>query len=211
MLFLPKPLRIARILWHMIPFLRCRLKCLFDHRIKVELLDALSSPSAEEPSVPPDLLCSCWRSASFWKNGPEKNWLKSCPLYVPECRSDRQRIQDSEVLVLISQILRNIAIVRTGGVIPVEGTVLEAKVTVNQSSLTSGSLPVPKHFGSTVYVGTVVIEGKYVLEVEQASGKSQYDQIIHMIERSLQLKFTAESSVVTLTDILGRIPLPGAF
>ena len=41
-LFLPSPLRIARILWHMIPFVRRGLRCLLRRRIKVELLDALS-------------------------------------------------------------------------------------------------------------------------------------------------------------------------
>ena len=41
-LFLPSPLRIARIVWHMIPFVRRGLHCLLRRRIKVELLDALS-------------------------------------------------------------------------------------------------------------------------------------------------------------------------
>ena len=41
-LFLPSPLRIARILWHMIPFVRRGLHCLLRRRVKVELLDALS-------------------------------------------------------------------------------------------------------------------------------------------------------------------------
>ena len=41
-LFLPSPLRIARILWHMIPFVRRGLRCLLQRRIKVDLLDALS-------------------------------------------------------------------------------------------------------------------------------------------------------------------------
>ena len=41
-LFLPPPLRIARILWHMIPFIGRGLRCLLHRTIKVELLDALS-------------------------------------------------------------------------------------------------------------------------------------------------------------------------
>lgn len=41
-LFLPSPLRIARILWHMIPFVRRGLHCLLRRRVQVELLDALS-------------------------------------------------------------------------------------------------------------------------------------------------------------------------
>ena len=41
-LFLPSPLRIARTLWHMIPFVRQGLGCLRHRHMKVELLDALS-------------------------------------------------------------------------------------------------------------------------------------------------------------------------
>ena len=41
-LFLPPPLRLARILWHMVPFVRRGMGCLLRRRVKVELLDALS-------------------------------------------------------------------------------------------------------------------------------------------------------------------------
>ena len=41
-LFFPTPLRVARVVWHMIPFLHKGLRCLGRRRIKVELLDALS-------------------------------------------------------------------------------------------------------------------------------------------------------------------------
>ena len=42
MLFLPPPVRIARVIWRMIPFVRRGLRCLLRGRIQVELLDALS-------------------------------------------------------------------------------------------------------------------------------------------------------------------------
>src|SRR5699024_11697794 len=41
-LFLPAPLRIARVVWHMVPFLHKGIRCLGRRKIKVELLDALS-------------------------------------------------------------------------------------------------------------------------------------------------------------------------
>ena len=42
-LFLPTPLRIARVVWHMIPFLHRGLRCLGHRQIKVEMLDALAA------------------------------------------------------------------------------------------------------------------------------------------------------------------------
>src|SRR5699024_12214752 len=50
-------------------------------------------------------------------------------------------------------------VVRAGGIIPVDGLVLEGEVTVNQASLTGESIPVPNRPGGAVYAGTVVEEG----------------------------------------------------
>ena len=92
--------------------------------------------------------------------------------------------------------------VRAGGIIPMDGLVLEGEVTVNQASLTGESLPVAKRPGGAVYAGTVVEEGECVLEVKQASGQSRYDQIVHMIEQSEQMKSEAESKAASLADKL---------
>ena len=69
-LFLPAPLRIARILWHMIPFLHRGLRCLGHRQIKVETLDALSAAGT---SVLPALSCFCWRSVNCWRIGLGRN------------------------------------------------------------------------------------------------------------------------------------------
>ena len=93
-------------------------------------------------------------------------------------------------------------VVRAGGIIPVDGLVLEGEVTVNQASLTGESVPVAKRPGGAVYAGTVVEEGECVPTVKQASGQSRYDQIVHMIEQSEQMKSNAESKAADLADKL---------
>ena len=113
------------------------------------------------------------------------------------------RTAQGEVLVPVSQVQPGDAVVvRAGGIIPVDGLVLEGEVTVNQASLTGESIPVPKRPGGAVYAGTVVEEGECVLEVKQASGQSRYDQIVHMIEQSEQMKSEAESRAANLADKL---------
>lgn len=58
------------------------------------------------------------------------------------------RTAQGEVLVPVSQIQPGDAVVvRAGGIIPVDGLVLEGEVTVNQASLTGESIPVPKRPG----------------------------------------------------------------
>ena len=205
-LFLPSPLRIARILWHMIPFVRRGLRCLLRRRIKVELLDALSIS-----------ISACRRDfgtagmVMFLLEVGEllEEWTrKKSVADLARCMSlnvDRVwlRTAQGEVLVPVSQIQPGDAVVvRAGGIIPVDGLVLEGEVTVNQASLTGESIPVPKHPGGAVYAGTVVEEGECVLEVKQASGQSRYDQIVHMIEQSEQMKSEAESKAANLADKL---------
>ena len=205
-LFLPPPLRIARILWHMVPFVRRGLRCLLRRRIKVELLDALSIS-----------ISACRRDfgtagmVMFLLEVGEllEEWTrKKSVADLARCMSlnvDRVwlRTAQGEVLVPVSQIQPGDAVVvRAGGIIPVDGLVLEGEVTVNQASLTGESIPVPKRPGGAVYAGTVVEEGECVLEVKQASGQSRYDQIVHMIEQSEQMKSEAESKAANLADKL---------
>ena len=205
-LFLPSPLRIARILWHMIPFVRRGLHCLLRRRVKVELLDALSIS-----------ISACRRDfgtagmVMFLLEIGEllEEWTrKKSVADLARCMSlnvDRVwlRTAQGEVLVPVSQVQPGDAVVvRAGGIIPVDGLVLEGEVTVNQASLTGESIPVPKRPGGAVYAGTVVEEGECVLEVKQASGQSRYDQIVHMIEQSEQMKSEAESKAANLADKL---------
>src|SRR5699024_10627367 len=204
--FLPSPLRIARILWHMIPFVRRGLRCLLRRRIKVELLDALSIS-----------ISACRRDfgtagmVMFLLEVGEllEEWTrKKSVADLARCMSlnvDRVwlRTAQGEVLVPVSQIQPGDAVVvRAGGIVPVDGLVLEGEVTVNQASLTGESIPVPKRPGGAVYAGTVVEEGECVLEVKQAYGQSRYDQIVHMIEQSEQMKSEAESKAANLADKL---------
>ena len=205
-LFLPSPLRIARILWRMVPFVHRGLSCLLRGKLRVEVLDALSiSVSACRRDFGTAgavmFLLEIGELLEEWTRKKSVEDLARCM----SLNVDRVwlRTPQGEVLVPISQVTAGDAVVvRSGGVIPVDGLVLEGEVTVNQASLTGESVPVPKHSGSTVYAGTVVEEGECVVEVKQASGQSRYDQIVQMIERSEQLKSAAESKASTLADKL---------
>ena len=205
-LFLPSPLRIARVLWHMIPFVWRGLHCLLHRHIKVELLDALSiSISACRKDFGTAgmvmFLLEVGELLEEWTRKKSVADLAQCM----SLNVDRVwlRTSQGEVLVPVSQIQPGDAVVvRTGGIIPVDGLVLEGEVTVNQASLTGESVPVPKRPGGAVYAGTVVEEGECVLEVKQAAGQSRYARIVHMIEQSEQMKSAAEGKAANLADKL---------
>ena len=205
-LFLPSPLRIARILWHMIPFVRRGLHCLLRRRVKVELLDALSIS-----------ISACRRDFRNRRNG-------HVPLEIGELLEEWTRKKSVADLARcmslnVDRVWLRTAQGRSAGPCvpgPAGGrrsgprrrhhprgrSGAGGEVTVNQASLTGESIPVPKRPGGAVYAGTVVEEGECVLEVKQASGQSRYDQIVHMIEQSEQMKSEAESRAANLADKL---------
>ncbi len=205
-LFLPAPLRAARVVWHMVPFLRKGLRCLGRRKIKVELLDALSigiSVGRRDFGTAGMVmfLLEIGELLEDWtRKKSVADLAESLSLHV-----DRVWLKSSagEVLVPIGQVKPgDRVLVRAGGVIPLDGVVAEGEVTVNQASLTGESVPVAKRPGGAVYAGTVVEEGECVLEVRQASGQGRYDQIVEMIQRSEQMKSAAEAKASGLADKL---------
>ena len=205
-LFLPAPLRVARVIWHMVPFLRKGLRCLGGRKIKVELLDALSigiSVCRRDFGTAGTVmfLLEIGELLEDWtRKKSVADLAESLSLHV-----DRVwlKTEAGEVLTPIGQIQPgDRVVIRAGGVIPLDGVVAEGEITVNQASLTGESVPVAKRPGGAVYAGTVVEEGECVLEVKQASGQGRYDQIVEMIQRSEQMKSAAEAKASSLADRL---------
>jgi len=213
-LFLPAPLRIARVIWHMAPFLRKGLRCLGRRQIKVELLDALSigiSACRRDFGTAGTVmfLLEIGELLEDWtRKKSVADLAESLSLHV-----DRVWLKNGndEVLVSIGQVKPgDLVVVRAGGVIPLDGVVAEGEITVNQVSLTGESVPVAKRPGGALYAGTVVEEGECVLTVTQQSGKGRYDKIVAMIEESEQLKSTAENHAAHLADRLVPYTLAGS-
>ena len=205
-LFLPAPLRIARVVWHMVPFLRKGLRCLGGRKIKVELLDALSigiSVCRRDFGTAGTVmfLLEIGELLEDWtRKKSVADLAESLSLHV-----DRVWLKtpDGDVLTPIGQIKPgDRVVVRAGSIIPLDGVVAEGEVTVNQASLTGESVPVAKRPGGAVYAGTVVEEGECILDVKQASGQGRYDQIVEMIQRSEQMKSATEAKASNLADKL---------
>ena len=121
-----------------------------------------------------------------------------------------QQVDGTEVLTKVTDVKPGDRIViRTGGMIPLDGRVVEGEAMVNQSSLTGESMPVAKRPGSPVYGGTVAEEGECVVCVEKVSGSGRYDRVVRMIEESEKLKSTAEDKASRMADRLVPYTLGG--
>ena len=121
-----------------------------------------------------------------------------------------QQVDGTEVLTKVTAVKPGDRIViRTGGMIPLDGRVVGGEAMVNQSSLTGESMPVAKRPGSPVYAGTVAEEGECVVCVEKVSGSGRYDRVVRMIEESEKLKSTAEDKASRMADRLVPYTLGG--
>ena len=75
-------------------------------------------------------------------------------------------------------------IVRSGGRIPVDGTVISGRASVDQSALTGESVPVEKTVGDPVSAATVSKEGYLEFRAEQVGEDTTLAQVIRMVEQA---------------------------
>lgn len=110
---------------------------------------------------------------------------------------------DSERTVPVKALKKSDTIaVRTGSVIPVDGTVLRGEGLVNQASITGEPLAVEKRTGSSVFAGTIVQEGELFVEVRATGSQTKVQNILTMIDNSQQLKVSSQIRSERLADSL---------
>ena len=205
-LFLPAPLAAAYTAFRSIHFIWKGVRCLLHRKLEVEVLDALSigvsilrSDFATAGSVM--FLLNLGSLLEEWTRKKSLDDLaRSMALNVDKVWV---RSQGTEVLVPLTKVRSgDEVVVRSGNMIPLDGTVLEGEAMVNQAALTGESMPVRKAEGSTLYAGTVVEEGECVFIAKAEGGSNRYDKIVAMIEESEKLKSSTENRALDLADKL---------
>lgn len=205
-LFLPAPIRAAYTVWRSIAFVWKGVRCLLRRRLEVEVLDALSigvSVLRGDFSTAGSVmfLLNLGSLLEEWTRKKSLDDLaRSMALNVDNVWV---RSQGTEVLLPLTKVQPGDEIVvRSGNMVPLDGTVIEGEAMVNQASLTGESMPVRKAKGATVYAGTVVEEGECVFLAKAAGGANRYDKIVAMIEESEKLKSSTENRALELADKL---------
>lgn len=75
-------------------------------------------------------------------------------------------------------------IVRSGGSIPVDGTIIKGRASIDQSALTGESVPVEKTVGDRVAAATVNREGYLEFRADQVGENTTLAQVIRMVEEA---------------------------
>ena len=76
----------------------------------------------------------------------------------------------------------DVVVVRSGGRIPVDGTVISGRGAVDQSALTGESVPVEVQTGSAVSGATILVEGYMEFRAERVGEDTTLSQIIRLVE-----------------------------
>ncbi len=98
----------------------------------------------------------------------------------------------------------DIVIVRSGSKIPVDGTVIEGRASVDQSALTGESVPVEKEAGDTVASATINTEGYLKLRADKVGEDTTLQQVIRMVEEAGGSK----APIARLADKIAGIFVP---
>lgn len=83
-------------------------------------------------------------------------------------------------------------LVKTGGQIPVDGTVIRGEGHVNEAGITGESLPRHKQAGDPLYAGTILDSGTLQMEATRVGEDTTFAKIIALVEEAQDAKSPAE-------------------
>ncbi len=90
--------------------------------------------------------------------------------------------------------------VNAGDLVPVDGRVHGGAATIDQSSVTGESLPIPKEAGAPVLSGTVLVEGRLVIEAERVGDATTTARISRFIQEAAEQRGPMQRLAERLAD-----------
>ena len=95
------------------------------------------------------------------------------------------RGKDGERSVPVAELkLGDVVLVRGGEKIPVDGTVIEGRASVNEATISGESLPIEKEVGASVLAGTLVENGALDVKTEKLGQDTLFARIVALVENA---------------------------
>jgi len=130
---------------------------------------------------------------------------------------DLLSVDDGEVWLLINGVEISvtpenvspgqIAVVRAGHRIPVDGIVDSGDATVNEAAITGESMPVRRRRGEGVFAGTVLLAGRLEICVTHVGSETAVGKLIERVEMAQSLR----PEIQTVGDAFARKVVPASF
>ena len=205
-LFLPAPINILFTLRRATSFVSKGLSSLWEGRVNVAVLDAVSisaaliSGSFSTANSVMTLLSISELLEEYTHKKAKATLAKSIFVNIDKVWLVTEK---GDVSSSVAKLKKGDKIrVRQGVMIPVDGEVWEGEALVNESSLTGEPLPVMRGKGASVYAGTVIDEGSIVIQVRSLPNETRIQKIVDMIDASESLKATTQTKAEKLADAI---------
>lgn len=92
---------------------------------------------------------------------------------------------EGTVEVPVNEVQRgNIVVIRAGDRVPLDGTIISGKSSLDQATITGESVPVPKQAGDEVFAGTINTDGTLEVEVTRLSSESMIAKIVDLVSQA---------------------------
>ncbi|WP_298433579.1 heavy metal translocating P-type ATPase [Geobacter sp.] len=201
---IPPPVRPLVAFYGALPIFKKGIIALRERRMNVDLLDAsaVGAAMATREFLTASLISFLLKLGEYleeWTRG-ESRRLLSDMFHTGEEWAWVVRDGEETRLPLEEVVVGDSVVVRMGGLIPVDGVVLEGEALVNQSSLTGESLPVAKRKGLSVYAGTAVEEGRLRVRATQVGDKTRAARVVKTIEEVETVKAESQSKSEEMAD-----------
>ncbi len=112
---------------------------------------------------------------------------------------------DVEVEVLVEDVMPgDVVLVRPGERVPVDGTIVHGRSTLDESMVTGESIPVTKDVGDTVIGATINQTGSFRFEATKVGSDTMLSQIIKLVEQAQGSK----APIQRLADLVSSYFVP---
>ncbi|MFI3177832.1 MAG: heavy metal translocating P-type ATPase [Eubacteriales bacterium] len=113
---------------------------------------------------------------------------------------------DSEVEIKMADlVVGDVIKVRTGSMMPIDGTIVGGDALMNEATMTGEPLPVHKTVDGTVFAGTVVEDGEITVRVNNLNNESRIAKILELIDNGEQAKAQMQGKAERIAD--GIVPI----
>ena len=101
----------------------------------------------------------------------------------------------------------DLVVVKPGGKIPVDGTVVSGSTAIDESMLTGESMPIDKKAGDRVYAATINTTGAIKFKAEKIGSETVLAQIIELVEETQGSK----APIAKMADVVSGYFVPAVF
>lgn len=116
------------------------------------------------------------------------------------------KLDNEEKSIPVNQIQPGmLVIVKTGGQIPVDGTIIQGNATINEASLTGESIAQEKNVSQQVFAGTFIESGSIIIKTEKVGVDTFFGKISELVQKAEQNK--AKISILTDKIALYLVPI----